>query len=197
MLSSRRLLVILILVAVSSGRPTAGVSASPTQDHCYRGTAGSSESFTVTGEAGWSARTVEATLRPLGGPSGALGLVLHHQDDSNLYLFLYGTGTTALRIYRKFEGSYTLLASTPDTIPPGEAHVMRAVDAGEGRLELHLDGVLRAETVDTTFDAGRVGLRVYDVSADFDDVLALDAAGDTLIADDFDDGDAAGWVAGP
>jgi len=165
-------------------------------DYCYRGAAGDAESFTITGQPTWAPRSVEARVRPVGGAAGSMGIVLHYQDSANLYLFLYGTGSTALRIYRKTAGTYTLLGSTPLVIPMGEAHTMRAATDGSGLLGLYWDDVLRLSVSDTTFDAGRIGLRVWNMIADFDDVLALDADGSPLLADDFDDGNAGGWSAG-
>lgn len=165
-------------------------------DYCYRGTAGGTESFTVTGQPTWAPRSVEARVRPVGGAAGSMGIVLHYQDSSNLYLFLYGTGSMALRIYRKTGGTYTLLGSTPLVIPLGEEHLMRAETDGSGLLSLYWDDVLRLSVSDTTFGAGRIGLRVWNMTADFDDVLALDPNGSPLLADDFNDGNAGGWIAG-
>jgi hypothetical protein len=76
----------------------------------------------------------------------------------------------ALRIYRKTGGTYTLLGSTPLVIPLGEEHVMRAETDGSGLLSLYWDGVLKLAVSDTTFGAGRIGLRVWNMTADFDDV---------------------------
>jgi len=165
--------------------------------HVYRGSASGPESLTTTGAPGWGTRSLEALVQPLAGSAGSMGLVLHHQDDSNHYLFLYSTNSTALMIYKKVGGAYTLLGQTPFSVPFGEEHVLGAEDDGAGNLSILWDGVPRLTVADATFGAGRVGLRVWNMTADFDDVLALDGGGATLLFDDFEDGDASGWSAGP
>ena len=186
----------MVVCALLTVLALAGNAAGMLTDYCYRGAAGGTETFAVTGERTWAPRSVEARVRPLGGEAGSTGIVLHYQDSSNLYLFLYGTGSAALRIYRKTGGVYTLLASTPLVAPLGEEHVMRAETDGGGLLQLYWDDVLRLSAPDATFDAGQIGLRVWNMTADFDDVVVEDAGGSPLFTDDFDDGNAAGWNAG-
>ena len=165
-------------------------------DYCYRGASVSTETFTVTGQSGWAARSVEAHLNPVAGAAGSMGIVLHYQDSSNFYLFIYSTASSALRIFRRTGGNYIQLASTPLLIPFGEEHTMRAETDGNGNLSLYWDDVLRASAFDATFSAGRIGLRVITMTATFDDVVARDAQGGVLLTDDFDDGNADGWSAG-
>jgi Cytosolic carboxypeptidase N-terminal domain/Zinc carboxypeptidase len=180
-------LALLTVLAVAGGART---------DYCYRGVSVNTETFTVTGQSGWDARSVEAHVRPVAGAAGSMGIVLHYQDSSNFYLFIYSTASSALRIFRRTGGNYIQLASTPLVIPFGEEHTMRAETDGQGNLSLYWDDVLRASAFDTILSAGRVGLRVITMTGTFDDVVARDAQGDVLLADDFDDGNADGWSAG-
>ena len=179
------------LTALSAGTPP----PSPTGAFVYRGTASGAESLSTTGVVSWTTRSVEATVTPLAGAAGSMGLVLHHQDDSNHYLFLFSTNSTAFMIYKKVAGGYTLLSSVPATVNLGEEHAMRAEAVG-GTLALYWDDVLRVSVADSTYSSGRVGTRVWNMTADFDDVHAKDGGGATLLFDDFEDGDASGWNAG-
>jgi len=163
----------------------------------YRGSASGAEVLTTTGLASWSVRSLEAVVRPLSGGAGSIGLVLNYQDGANHHLFLYSTNSSALMIYRKLGGAYTLLASTPWAVPFGEEHALRAVQEAGGELQLWWDGALALSVLDGSLASGGVGLRVWNMAADFDDVRALDAGGGTLLFDDFEDGDDDGWAAGP
>ena len=180
-------LALVTVLAVAGGAPT---------DHCYRGVSVNTETFTVTGQPTWDARSVEAHVRPVSGAAGSMGIVLHYQDSSNFYLFIYSTASSAVRIFRRTGGNYIQLASTPLVIPFGEEHTMRAETDGNGNLSLYWDDVLRASAFDTAFSAGRIGLRVITMTGTFDDVVARNAQGDILLTDNFDDGNADGWTVG-
>lgn len=164
-------------------------------EYTYRGSA-SGLSLTTAGLASWTPRSVEAVVHPLAGAAGSAGVVLHYADAANHYLFLVSTNSAALMIYKSVGGTYTLLGSEPFPVPFGEDHVLRGEDAGGGTLNLYWDGVLELTVTDTTFTSGRVGLRVWNMTVDFDDVLVKDSGGATLLFDDFEDGNAEGWNPG-
>ena len=191
---------LLIAAACMSSAAAAGPAggrAPHASQYAYRGSQAGPQSLSVAGAPGAAVRSLEAQLRPLGGSAGSAGLVLHHQDDQNHYLFLYSTNSTALMVYRKLGGAYTLLGETPFGVPFGEEHVLGALDDGQGNLSITWDGAVQLTVRDATFSSGRVGVRVWNMTADFDDVVARDAAGAELFSDDFESGQAPGWTAGP
>jgi hypothetical protein len=166
--------------------------------YVYRGASSGSVEVATAGSTGWRAGAVEATLRPLGGVAGSAGLVMHYQDAANHYLFLVSTNSDALMIYKSVAGAYTLLGSVPHPEPLlGAQHVLRGEDDGEGNLTLVWDGEPVLTVFDRTFTAGAAGLRVWAMTADFDDVLVEERGGAVLLFDDFEDGVAEGWSAGP
>lgn len=162
----------------------------------YRGLAESPDSVTTAGETSWSARSITAAVRPIVGFGGSIGLVLDHQDNDNYYLFLWGYESTALRIYKRVAGRYTLLASTPYSLQIGREYRMCGESDEAGVLRLSINGQPLASAFDTTFRSGKVGLRVWRGGADFDDVLVRGAGGEVLLLDRFEDGNANGWSGG-
>ena len=176
--------------------PALALAGGTGTDYCYQGVSVNTETFTVTGQSGWDARSVEAHLRPISGAAGSMGIVLHYQNSSNFYLFIYSPASSALRIFRRTAGNYVMLGTTPLVIPFGEEHTMRAEDDGQGTLSLYWDDVLRLSAFDTAYGAGQIGLRVINMTGTFDDLVANDTQGGALLADDFDDGNADGWSAG-
>ena len=162
----------------------------------YSGSPGSGVSLSTTGAASWDPRSVEVTLRPVAGTAGSAGLVLDYQDSGNHYLFLFSTNSAALMIYRAQGGAYTLLAQAPVSAALGAEHVLRAEADTAGNLRLFWDGTLRVSAVDGTYTSGGIGLRVWNMVARFDDVVAREASGAVIFTDDFEDGNDDGWTAG-
>lgn len=162
----------------------------------YRGEAGGQDRITTAGDPSWQTHSIEATVNPIADSGGSLGVILHHQDNDNYYLFLCGFPTRALRIYKKAGGSYTLLASTPFQMQIGRSYRLRGTADTKGNLRLFLNGELKTTARDMAFNSGKIGLRVWQNVTDFDDIVAHDADGDVLLYDNFEDGDDAGWSGG-
>ena len=99
-----------ILAAVLLATALGAAPSAQSSTYAYRGAASSPESLSTHAVPG-DVRSLEVRLTPLAGSAGSAGLVLHHQDASNHYLFLFSTNSTALMLYRKLGGSYTLLDS--------------------------------------------------------------------------------------
>ncbi len=186
----------LLLLATTSAASGAERAAGT---YALRGSSSGATVVATTGSTAWVASAVEARVRPLAGTAGSIGLVMHQQDAANHYLFLVSTKSTALMIYRNVGGNYTLLGQTPHlTLGEmiGNEYALRGEADGAGNLTILWDGVPRLTVTDTTFASGSAGLRAWSMTADFDDVRVEDAGGATLLYDDFEDGDAAGWNAG-
>lgn len=191
-MSSARLLVVLYCTVATA----LAYDAPHEARHWYRGAAASPETISSAGTTSWTTHSIAATTCPVADFDGAYGLVLHQQDNLNYYLFIYSFKSTALRIYKRVGGVYTLLSSTPFVIELGQVHRLRAEADGMGNLSFFVDRNLELLAFDATFTAGMIGLRVYNGVVDFDNVLVKEPGGGVLLFDDFEDGNANGWSGG-
>jgi len=166
--------------------PILALAGSALTDYCYRGSAGGVESFTVTGQTTWAPdrskpRCVRSagTRDPWG--SSCTTRTAPTSTSSSTAPARWRSGSTAR------PRTYTLLGSTPLVIPLG-----RNTGCGGSRRKRASQPLLgrRPQALGFRYDLrpGRIGLRVWNMTADFDDVLALDPDGSGLFADDFDDG---------
>lgn len=147
-----------------------------TSNQKYQGSA-SKQSTTgqrVAGTASWTnysvrADTVTTTKRSTNRGPGILARVV---DANNHYRFSYTSGGR-WAIEKVSSGTVTLLAqSVATTLTTNTTYSLRA-DVNGSELSFYVNEALVAKATDTTFTAGRIGLRVYGTISQFDNVTVV------------------------
>jgi hypothetical protein len=141
---------------------------------------------------------LRATLRRLPGVSH-YGLVFRYGDPDNLYRLVLRTGQQDLRVEKLVAGKsdYATTRHIPFASQTNRWYAVRLQAVGPA-VKVWIDDVLLYEATGfSELTTGGVGVTVYDnAPPEFDDFAVRDPATDTvLFSDDFNAGNAAGWVA--
>ena len=142
----------------------------------------------------WLNYTIRCTMSSF--DDDAVGIMFRFQDQDNYYRFSWDSQRSYRRLVKKQNGEFTLLAE--DSVPyiasqPYEIEIT----AGGSLLIVRVDEAVVFAVEDTSLPFGTVGLYAWSNSGSvFDDVVVNDLeTGETLLSDDFNDGDAVGWLA--
>lgn len=141
----------------------------------YSGTAGSSRSYSVAGDAAWTDYALEAKVNVTNNAGGNkdAGLVFRYADPDNFYaLYLKNDDRTGRKMeLAKFEnGVQTSLGFANPSIAPDTFYTYKIVVDGDV-IEAYQDGVLQVSATDSAHAAGKIGARVYaSTKALFDDI---------------------------
>lgn len=142
----------------------------------YRQSNGSGTSFAVTGSDEWTDYVLEAKITPTKfGPDGSYyGLVARYQDNKNRYVFQYNHKTKKLAINKRLKDVSYTIAEKDYEMSEETTYLFKAILKG-GDLQLYVNGTLELSGSDTSFVSGPAGFVTWNVTAQFDDVLVIDA----------------------
>jgi hypothetical protein len=97
------------------------------------------------------------------------GVMTRYVDDGNYYyVTARKDGTISLR--KLVNGSVHVLDSTPMHVATGQWYTIRMENIGDA-LRVYVNGALKLEGIDDSFDVGKYGLVTYRTAAEFDDVV--------------------------
>lgn len=93
------------------------------------------------------------------------GLAFRAQDHNNLYLFRI-SGSTA-ELFKRVNGTYTSLGSTPFAPSVGTWYSLNVLMIGDN-IRAYIDDTLMLTATDSEFETGKLGLRTHATEAFFD-----------------------------
>jgi hypothetical protein len=124
----------------------------------------------------------------------ALGVMFRYLDGDNYYRFSWDRDRKYRRLVKKVDGVFTLLAQDAVPYAVGRSYGLEITAEGDA-LEVSIDGAPVFSVTDGSVGAGGVGLYAWgNAGSVFDDLVVEElSGGGVFLADDFEDGDAAGW----
>jgi hypothetical protein len=128
------------------------------------------ESLAYAGNPQWTDYVVEAeiTLNDIR-PNAASGLLARYTDAQNYYMLrLHETGE--LQLYKKVNGTFTLIESKPVSVGAGMTRTLKLSLDGNV-LTAYVDGVMQFAATDNALSQGAIGVRSYHQSIAVDDVV--------------------------
>jgi hypothetical protein len=159
-----------------SGGPW-GVTAVPGHDTAYAATQNGAVQSSYAGSGVWTDYAVSAWVN-LTNLTGGISLLGRVADSTHYYLLEIKPGQGGLVnwfLTKRDGSSWSALSNGAFTYPPGGWLMLRLTMTGSAlTAESSLDGstfTTHGTATDTTYAAGRIGLRVWGSVAYFDDVL--------------------------
>jgi len=134
--------------------------------------AGNARAF--AGVAGWDDVRVEAEVTPTFGDG--LTAVLARVQGAETYYYLTLRFAGRFEINRLVDGSRTEIASVPFDVEVGETYRLGLHMFGD-ELTGYVDGVPLVQGTDGTFASGEAGLKTFNTTAMFDNVVVSEATG--------------------
>lgn len=101
-------------------------------------------------------------------------LVFRCSDKDNFYMVMLAYAEDVFRLYRRVNGSFTVIDSQPLTLDVNTVYNVKAEVKGTS-IKAYVDGTLLIDIVDDTHDRGRIGFRSYGSVQYFDNVSVTDA----------------------
>lgn len=146
----------------------------------------------VSGSSDWSDYLVSLKMRS--GDDDALGVLFRYQDTDNYYRFLWYAQGKYRRLEKRINGVFHVLAQDAAAYRIGQTYALQ-ISAKGSALSVAIDGETVLTATDSSFTRGTVALYShYNAGSYFADVRVQDLArGNTLLADDFGDGNYTGW----
>ena len=133
----------------------------------------------VAGSADWRNYDYTVTVRPL--DDDDVGVVFRFKDSRNYYRFSMSRQQSYMRLVKKVNGAYSLLAANSRAYAVNTAYTVRTVAVGS-RLMVYVNGSLVFDVTDTSLRTGRIGLYTWGSSmTKFDSLRAdVEAADDSF-----------------
>jgi hypothetical protein len=124
-----------------------------------------------------------------------LGVMFRYQDANNYYRFTWFTEGKMRRLEKRVDGVFQVLAQDREVYKPGQTYAVQITARGSA-LTVAVDGKTVFSVTDASFDRGTIALfSYYNAGSYFDDIHVQDVnTGNTLAADDFNDGKHVGWT---
>ena len=134
------------------------------------------------------------TLKLRSADDDMLGAMFRVQDADNYYRFSWEQGTPRRRLWKRQQGVFKLLAEDAVGYVPNQTYSLEIIAQGTS-LKINIDGKPVFSVTDKSFKSGAVGLySSYNQGSFFEDLLVQNLADKTtLLWDDFNDGNLAGW----
>jgi hypothetical protein len=127
--------------------------------------------------------------------NGTIGVMFRYFDNDNYYRLTWNSASSVRRLEKKQGGKFQVLSA--DAIPYVRNQVYLVEILAKGAtLQVHIDGNTVFSDTDTSIKSGTIGLYSWlNQGSLFDDVLVEDLkTGQTLLFDDFRDGNFTGWT---
>jgi hypothetical protein len=123
-----------------------------------------------------------------------IGVLFRYQDENNYYRFSWFAEGKIRRLEKRINGAFHLLAKDNSAYTAGKSYNLQISMSGPA-IKVAIDGKVVFSVKDSSLAHGTIGLySFYNRGSHFDDVLVQDLTGNTLVADDFNDGDSIGWT---
>lgn len=153
----------------------------------------------VRSDTNWTDQVVEAdvTLRTVTGSNRFFGVLARHGVTPNNYYYLVLRTNNSIELKRIVNNVAANIAPPVTSFPVaiGTTYRLRLEVIGT-TLKGYVNGQLKIQGTDTAFASGSAGLLTFFSDVVFDDVhLDPTPKSPVLAADDYEDGDAAGWTA--
>lgn len=163
----------------------------------YRQSSTSGEHVSTRSGIDWSNVAIEADVRPtaFNGNDRWVSLMTRHVDDQHYY-YVALRNTNVLRLARRVGNTFTTLASISLPVTVNRSYRVRLEAVGTW-LRVYVDGNLRLQARDTTYQRGSVGMKTSFASAEFDNVVVSPNPVTTLLADTFDNVTPFDWTTEP
>ena len=125
----------------------------------------------------------------------ALGVLFRYQDEDNYYRFTWDAAGKSRRLEKRVDGVFRVLARDTAVYVTNRIYALQ-ISASGSDLKVAVDGQTIFSLKDTSFTKGTIGLySKHNAGSYFDDVRVQDLfTGNTLLADDFNDGNHIGWT---
>ncbi|MCT4598304.1 MAG: right-handed parallel beta-helix repeat-containing protein [Vallitalea sp.] len=132
------------------------------------------DAISVAGKEGWTNNSMEADVTITGGEN-KVGLISRYKDVNNYYLM--NVNTTEVSIWKIVKGmsyklnSYVFSSNGEADLTRGQVYRLKLVTNGNS-LKAYIDNSLKLEAdTGSSINSGKMGLRTYNTSAKFDNVL--------------------------
>lgn len=116
----------------------------------------------------WTEYTVEAKCSMEQGPDN-MGILVRYQDNSTYYIFAIMNGRQQAEVWTRDQGNYTDDGDFQFANDLQTWYTIRIVVADE-KFEFYVDDELITEWEDDRLKDGKVGVRTYDSTSNFDDI---------------------------
>lgn len=163
----------------------------------YRQTSAAGDARSVLSNTDWRNQAIQADVRPLSfnGTDRWFGLLARYVDDNNFY-YITLRNTNRIDLRRSINGVFGTLASAPLAVTPNRSYRVR-LEAIGAWLRVYVDGALLIQKYDRSLLHGTVGMRMYQATAQYDNVVVSPHPLVKLYADNFEDGDSVNWTTFP
>jgi hypothetical protein len=140
---------------------------------------------------------IQAVVRALSfnGSGRFVALMARYVDDANHY-YAALKNTNRLELRKRVNGVDSLIVAKAFTVVANRDYRLR-LEAIAGSLRVYVDGKLQLARRDADLTRGGAGLRANFARAQFDNVVVTPNPAITLAADNFQDGNLAGWTLMP
>ncbi|TDD72637.1 glycosyl hydrolase family protein [Jiangella aurantiaca] len=158
----------------TTGWTTVGGTWNTTPDEgslVYRQTSTSGEAIAHTGDATWQDYAVELRAK-VKTANGNAGVLFRYADAGNFYMYRLNASSQRAELYKRVDGTFTLVASQPMTVYVDRFYDLRVEITGE-HVDAFVDDIQRINWTNPVdqLNAGRIGLRTYSSGAHFDDIV--------------------------
>lgn len=145
------------------------------------------------GAKAWSDYVVNLKMRS--SDNDALGVLFRYQDKDNYYRFSWFAEGKTRRLEKRVDGVFHLLAEDAAVYNTGQTYSVQITAKGSS-LSVAIDGQPVLSATDDSLASGTIALySYYNAGSYFEDVQVQDLlSGSTLLAEDFNDVDHAGWT---
>jgi hypothetical protein len=125
----------------------------------------------------------------------AIGALFRYQDEDNYYRFTWFAEAKYRRLEKRVNGVFQVLAQDSAVYTAGRTYAVQITARGSS-LKVSVDGATIFSVSDTSISQGTIALySYYNAGSYFDDVRVQDlVTGNTLLAEDFNDGNYRGWT---
>ena len=142
----------------------------------------------AAGDSSWQDYEVTANVRMTGsGEWNAPGLLFRYQDAGNFYLFQYSDYEKLVRLYKRVDNVFTVLAEAGYEQPKDSDFTYRVHLYGS-TITCYVDGNTVLQIDDDTYGAGKIGVRSYvnnqpDNYALLDDIRVTPVTGEAEVVE--------------
>ncbi len=178
---------------VTSAAPTPSPSTPPPNGTTFPTNPASTPSPVAPTGKPWSDYLVSMKIRSA--DNDAVGVLFRYQDEDNYYRFSWFAEGKSLRLEKRVDGVFHVLAQDAAVYTANRSYALQ-ISASGSALKVMVDGKTIFSVKDTSLAKGTIGLySYYNAGSYFDDVRVQDLlTGNTLLADDFKDGNSIGWT---
>jgi 3-keto-disaccharide hydrolase len=141
----------------------------------------------------WSDYLVRLKIRS--SDNDALGVLFRYQDAHNYYRFTWFAEGKYRRLEKRVGGVFQVLAQDSAVYTPGQYYSLK-ISAHGSQLNVTVNDKTIFSVSDSSLRQGTIGLySYYNAGSYFDDVVVQDlVTGNTLLSDNFTDGNSVGWT---